>query len=253
MKSFTRLWLALALTFTAHAAHAVDAATINLAGQQRMLSQRLVKVWAQVGLNVQKDLSRVQLTESVRRFEDNLSVLEKSATAPEAATALAGLRAAWTPLRAAVQGEARLADAAQLDSRAEDVLMAAERLTRALQDKADAPISKWVNLSGRQRMLSQRLIKIYMLRQLGVESTALREESLRLQTEFAGALAAMRVNATTPALRTELDKLALQWEWLHAVLATEGAESFRLIMAEGGEAILQLSDQVTRIYQQSAP
>lgn len=253
MKTLNRLWLALALTLAAHCAHAVDSAAINLAGQQRMLSQRLVKAWAQVGLNVQKDLSRAQIAESVRRFEGNLAVLEKSAASPEAASALAGLRAAWMPLRTAVQGEVRLQDAAQLDSRAEDVLMAAERLTRVLQDKADTPVSKWTNLAGRQRMLSQRLVKIYMLRQLGLESPALRDESLRLQTEFAGALAAMRVNAPSPVLRAELDKLALQWEWLHAVLATEGAESFRLIMAEGGEAILQLADQVTRIYEQSAP
>jgi hypothetical protein len=147
----------------------------------------------------------------------------------------------------------RQSDAAQLDARAEDVLMAAERLARVLQDKADAPVSRWVNLAGRQRMLSQRLVKIYMLRQWGVESAALREESERVQNEFAGALTAMRQHANTPLLRGEVDKLALQWEWLQAVLATEGAESFRLIMAEGGEAVLQLADQVTRIVEQSAP
>ena len=253
MKTFTRLALALALSFAAHCVHAIDAADINLAGQQRMLSQRLVKAWAQVGLNVQKDSSQAQLEESVRRFERNLSALEKSAIGPEAVTALAGLRAAWMPLRAALQAEVRTSNAAHVDSRAEDVLMAAERLTLVLQIKADAPISKWVNLAGRQRMLSQRLVKIYMLRQLGVESPALREENLRIQSEFTGALAAMRMNASAPALRTEVDKLALQWEWLHAVLATEGAESFRLIMAEGGEAILQLADQITRSYEQSAP
>ncbi|HYC42344.1 MAG TPA: type IV pili methyl-accepting chemotaxis transducer N-terminal domain-containing protein [Noviherbaspirillum sp.] len=253
MKTFTRLWLTLALMFAAHGAHAVDAAAVNLAGEQRMLSQRIVKAWCQFNLNVQKDHSRAQLAESVRRFESNLAALEKSAASPEAATALAGLRAAWTPLRASLQGEVRVPDAAMLDARAEDVLMAAERLTRILQDKADAPVSRWTNLAGRQRMLSQRLVKIYMLRQMGVETPALREESEHIQNEFSGALAAMRVNASSPALKAELDKLALQWEWLHAVLATEGAESFRLIMAEGGEAVLQLADQVTRIYEQSAP
>ncbi|OWW19215.1 type IV pili methyl-accepting chemotaxis transducer N-terminal domain-containing protein [Noviherbaspirillum denitrificans] len=252
MKSIKRLWLALALALSAQLAHAVDAAAVSLAGEQRMLSQRIVKAWCQFNLNVQKDLSRAQLAESITRFDGNLASLEKTATAPEAATALAGLRAAWTPLRAAVQGEVRVSDPTQLDARAEDVLMAAEHLTRVLQDKSDAPVSRWTNLAGRQRMLSQRIVKIYMLRQMGVESAAMREESEHVENEFSGALAAMRVNAPTPALKAELDKLALQWEWLHAVLATEGAESFRLIMAEGGEAVLQLADQVTRIVEQSA-
>ena len=110
-----------------------------------------------------------------------------------------------------------------------------------------------IALAGQQRMLSQRLVKIYMLQQWGADSGALREESERVQNEFSGALASMLQNADSPALRGELENLALQWEWLHTVLVTEGAESFRLIMAEGGEAMLQLADQITRLYQQPTP
>ena len=253
MKLFARLWLVLALILTVYGVHAADAEAINLSGQQRMLSQRIVKSWCQIGLNVQPDVSKAQLDEAVRRFESNLKTLEPAATSPEAHTALAGLRAAWSPLRVAVFGVIRQADAAQLDSRAEDVLMAAERLTRVLQDQATTPVSRWINLSGRQRMLSQRLIKIYMLQQWGVNNSAMRDEIERIQNEFAGALASMQQRAdNTQALRTELDNLVLQWEWLHTVLATEGAESFSLIMAEGGEAVLQLADRVTRLYEQSA-
>jgi len=253
MKSFARLWLVLALTLTAHLAYAADTSAINLAGQQRMLSQRIVKAWAQIGLNVQPELSRAQLAEAVRQFESNLSALDRAAASPEASAALAGLRAAWSPLRGALSGPVRQTDAAQLDARAEDVLMAAERLTRMLQEQAATPVSRWINLSDRQRMLSQRLVKIYMLQQWGIDNAALRDENDRVQNEFLGALTSMQQRAADPVLRGELANLALQWEWLHTVLATEGAESFRLIMAEGGEAVLQLADQVARLYQQSAP
>ena len=47
-----------------------------------------------------------------------------------------------------------------------------------------------------------------------------------------------------------LDKLALQWEWLRTALATEGAESFRLILAESGDAVTDIANEVTRLYQQ---
>ena len=253
MKLFNRLWLILALLLTAQFSYAADAAAINLAGQQRMLSQRLVKAWCQIGLNVQPDRAKAQVGDAVRLFERNLAALDKTATTPEASTALAGLRAAWAPLRVAALGTVRKTDAAQMDSRAEDVLMAAERLTRVLQETADAPVNRWISLAGRQRMLSQRLVKIYMLQQWGIDSAALRDERERVQNEFVGALTNMQQRADSPMLRSELDNLALQWEWLRTVLATEGAESFRLIMAEGGEAVLQLADQVTRLYEQSAP
>lgn len=253
IKSFARLWLVLTLTLMAGWACAAENAAIELAGQQRMLSQRLVKAWCQIGLNVQPDISRAQLGDAVRQFDNNLITLERAAASAEAKTALAGLRAAWTPLRSAALGTVRQADAAQLDSRAEDVLMAAERLARVLQQQAATPVSRWINLAGRQRMLSQRLVKIYMLQQWGIDSAALRDERERVQNEFVGAMTAMQQRADNPALREELANLALQWEWLNTVLATEGAESFRLIMADGGEAVLQLADSVARLYQQSAP
>lgn len=254
MKTFARLWLVAVLMVTFHSANAADAAAINLAGQQRMLSQRIVKSWCQIGLNVLPAVSKAQLDDAVQTFETNLKALEPEALSPEARTALAGLRAAWMPLRRGALGVIRQADAAQLDSRAEDVLMAAERLTRVLQDQASMPASRWINLSGRQRMLSQRLVKIYMLRQWGVDNSALRDEIERVQSEFSGALGILQQRTeNTPAIRGELDNLALQWEWLRTALASEGAVSFRLILAEGGEALLQLADAITLLYEQSAP
>jgi hypothetical protein len=231
-----------------------DPQAINLAGQQRMLSQRIVKSWAQIGLNVQPAVSKRQLDEAVRRFEQNLRVLEPMLATPEARNALGGLHLAWAPLRTSVSGVIRQSDAALVDGRGEDVLQAAERLTRILQDQATVSTGRWVNLSGRQRMLSQRLVKIYMLRQWGLDNSRLREELEAIQNEFSGALAGMQQRAgNSEALREELDKLALQWEWLRTALATEGAESFRLILAEGGDAVLELADEVTRLYEQSAP
>ncbi len=251
MRTIIRLWLVLLFACAALPAGASDAEAINLAGQQRMLSQRIVKSWVQIGLNVQPALSKRQLDESIRRFEQNLRVLEPMANTPEARGALGALHLAWAPLRTSVLGVIRQSDAALVDARAEDVLSAAERLTRTLQDQATTPASRWVNLSGRQRMLSQRLVKIYMLRQWGVDSARMRDDLESVQNEFSGALSSMQQRAgNTAELVEELDKLALQWEWLRTALATEGAESFRLILAEGGDAVLELAHEVTRLYQQ---
>jgi len=254
LSAFLRICWGLVLALLAAGVHASDAEAINLAGQQRMLSQRIVKSWCQIGLNVQPSLSKRQLDDSIRRFEANLAALDGAALGADARGALGGLRAAWAPLRTTALGAVRQSDAALIDARAEDVLMAAERLTRLLQDQTGAPISRWVNVAGRQRMLSQRLVKAYMLRQWGVDNARLREEMESIQNEFSGALAGMQQRAdNSAALRDKIDKLALQWEWLRTALATEGAESFRLILAVGGDAVLELADQVTLLYQQSAP
>ena len=77
MKLFVRQWLVFVLGWIAVAAHASDLSAIDVSGQQRMLSQRIVKAWCQIGLNVQPELSRKQLDASIRRFEDNLRLLEQ--------------------------------------------------------------------------------------------------------------------------------------------------------------------------------
>lgn len=252
MNSFVRLWLVLSLALIANLAYCAETDSISLAGQQRMLSQRIVKAWCQVGLGVQPEISKAQLDAAVRSFDDNMSALERKAEAPQLGTALASLRNAWTPLRAAATGVVRQADAAALDVRAEAVHTAAERLIHLLQEEEVMPMIRSIHLVDRLRALSQRFIKIYMLQQWKVNNPALRQEAVRVQSEFAGVLANMQLRVHSPALLAELDSISLQWEWLRAVLLTEGAESFRLIMAEGGEALLQLADQVTRLYKQSA-
>lgn len=243
--------LGLALSASAALGQAPETAAINLAGQQRMLSQRVVKSWIQVGLDVEPAMSRRQLDEAVQRFERNLRMLEPVATSAEARGALARLSAHWAPLRRAVAGASRRDAAVAVNARGEEVLASAESLVRVLQDQAKTPASRWVNLAGRQRMLAQRLVKTYMLRQWGLDSAKLREEMETIQNEFAGALATLQQGAAgRPVIAEELDNLSLQWEWLRTALATEGAESFRLILAESGDAVTDIANEVTRLYQQ---
>lgn len=253
MKLFARLGLAMGLMLAANWALCAEVDAIGLAGQQRTLSQRIVKAWCQVGLKVQPEISRAQLDAAVRQFDDNLKALDGQTASAPARKAMDALRAAWTPLRAAAVGPVRQADAAQLDARAEEVWKAAERLTNLLQDETEMPVTRSIHLVDQLRMLAQRLVKIYMLQQWKVDNAALRGEAERVQKEFVDVLARMQQRVHNAALRTELDSIGLQWDWLHTVLLTEGAEAFRLIMAEGGEAVLELADQVTRMYQQPAP
>ena len=207
-----------------------------------MLSQRIVNL-RQIGLNA-ADAVQAAARRSHPPLRGNLKTLDAEAPVRRRAPPRAGLRAARSPLRISAFGVIRQADAELIDARAEDVLMAAERLTRALQDQSSAPVSRWVNLAGRQRMLSQRLVKTYMLRQWGVDNARLRDEMESVQNEFSGALTAMQQRAdNSAATRGEIENLALQWEWLRTALATEGAESFRLILAEGGDAVLELADR----------
>jgi hypothetical protein len=108
-----------------------------------------------------------------------------------------------------------------------------------------------VNRAGRQRMLSQRLAKAYMLRTWGVDSAALRDELEATVSEFGRNLAELGAyRDNSPEIRHELEEIGLQWEWLRTAIEAEGAVTYRLIVAESAEAILLMTDRLTRLYEQ---
>jgi len=225
---------------------------VSTAGEQRMLSQRIVKAYSQVGLDVMPSVATAQMNESAARFEANLAALKPiAAAAPDIQRAYDDLVAQWAPFRSAMAKAATRDAALALSRDSEKLLAAAERLTQAIEDSGARGTSRLVNLAGRQRMLSQRLAKAYMLNSWGVDSSALRAEMETASHEFSGGLNALLARPeNTSEIRLELEEVALQWEWLHAAIAAEGAVSYRLVVAEAADSILVATDRVTGLYQQ---
>ena len=230
------------------------ASSVSLAGEQRMLSQRIVKLYSQTGLNIMPALSSSQLRQASLRFEINLAALKPVvAGSAEAARAYELLTGEWLGMKKAVAA-AVSRDAAEVLSRhAEATLVAAETLTHVLEDEGKSVASRWVNLAGRQRMLSQRIAKNYLLRSWGVESSAVREELESSANDFSAGLAKLGANPDNgEEVKRELAEVAQQWEWLQAALSVEGASSYRLIVSESSDAILEATDRITRLYEQQS-
>lgn len=244
---------ALLMTGAGSAATYDYGAAIDTAGRQRMLTQRIVKAYCQVGMQVTPEDSRAQLASAVRRFDSQLATLSKNAPNPAARAALARMSALWTPLRRIATGPVSREGARRLVERDEALLRAAHELVLVLQDAAGTPQAKLVNISGRQRMLSQRMAKLYMLRAYGVDTPAVRDEIDSASNEFAGALSALRAAPeNTPQISNELEAVALQWEWFAAAIMLQGAESHALVVAGASESILNSMDLITSLYAEMA-
>lgn len=237
------------LALPAMAASANLGAAIDVAGRQRMLTQRVVKAYCQLGLGVTPEASRAQLDGAVRRFDQQLAELARDLPNAEARQAHAGLRQQWQALRRRATGEVSRDGARQLAALSEDVLRQADQLVTALQDASGTPQARLVNLSGRQRMLSQRLAKLYMLQAYGVDTPAQREELDAARREFETALTALRAAPqNTTAIHLELDAVALQWEWFKHALALQGTDSFALVVGDASESMLNSMERITARY-----
>ncbi|MCK9285161.1 MAG: type IV pili methyl-accepting chemotaxis transducer N-terminal domain-containing protein [Rhodocyclaceae bacterium] len=247
-------WLLLCLSMAANAAalaaepEANAMAAINRAGELRMLSQRIVRTYVQIGMKVQPKVDRLLLADSVRRFDANLRWLEGfPATEP---LQLGDIKGRWRRFGGIFHGKPELPQAIELNAAAETILEGAERLTQQLQGNVASSGGRMVNLAGRQRMLSQRLAKAYMLRVWGDPSPAVARDMASATREFVAALEELRrYGGNSADIRSEIEELSLQWEWLAAAIATEGTGTYPLIVAEASEAILASADRLTTLYE----
>ena len=245
---------AAALLACAGATAAPPEAAVNVAGRQRMLSQRIVKAYCQIGLGVLPKASRAQLREAVALFESQLIVLESAAADAATRDALRALGRAWRPFRALALGPVDREHAQRLHARDADVLAAAQKVTQLFESAAPNSVGPLVNLSGRQRMLSQRLAKIYMLQAWGVDNPGLRPDAEAARAEFSAALETLRTAPqNTEEIRRELAAVELQWKWFDNALALEGTHAYKLVVADASESIVNSMDRITQLYEQLAP
>ncbi|ODV13819.1 MAG: hypothetical protein ABT22_02350 [Thiobacillus sp. SCN 64-317] len=137
---------------------------VNLAGRQRMLSQRMVKAYLMLGQDIAADDARRMLQESIGQFDSQLVALKAFQPTPTVRHAIANLEEVWTKWKGLLAAAPGKAGAAELYDANEELQQAAHSATLAYESVTLAPIDHLIGIAGRQRMLSQRMAKFYFYR-----------------------------------------------------------------------------------------
>lgn len=182
------------------------------AGNVRLQSQRMAKLYQQVGLGLNVPAATRQIEQAVAQTDDDLKRLERFARKPAIQRTYARSEAGWLELRAALQKPYSPAAAERVGQLAEVLTIHTGKLAMLIESEAETPVGRLIDGSSRLNMLAQRLARLYMQAQAGDRSQGLLVDMEQTRKEFAtGLQELLAAPENTPVSRDALGLVKNQW------------------------------------------
>jgi hypothetical protein len=162
---------------------------IDRAGLQRMLTQRMLKSYCQLGQDQFYIKPQEKLDDALKRYEQGLSFLIGFESIDGVTEPLNKIISFWPKYKALIMAKATKANTPELVKLNEKLLSLSHQIVLALQAESGKELGKIVNISGRQRMLSQRIELFYLLRDWGFEDDFYANALAKSRKEFTEGLA----------------------------------------------------------------
>ena len=144
---------------------------IDISGKQRMYTQRMLRDYVMIGMkndykNPDKDLKKI-----MDDFQNSLDSLIKFNNDEKTEVALLKVKELWAPVQEELMREPTKENAKRLQEDLEDLLTKSNRAVILFTKQTNEPSGEIINISGRQRMLSQRLAALYLLKAWGISDS----------------------------------------------------------------------------------
>lgn len=235
--------------------HFYDA--INKSGRQRMLSQRMAKGYLQIGQGIDVVRSKKLFADSIVLFERQLAELQAFAPTADNRAVLSDMRQTWVRYKETLTAnEPNSRDAPAVMSLSDDMLALAQTATVQLEALSGTTTGHLVNISGRQRMLSQRMAKFYQAINWGVAPPDALTKLAAARDEFLKAMAELASSpSNTQAIDAELVLAQQQWLFFDQALRSRIVDlrdkmRFATNVATTSERILETMNRITGMYEQ---
>lgn len=226
---------------------------IGSAGRLRLQSQRLAKLYLQIGLGINADVARRQLGKGSAQLDADLRNLSGYARNAKTQRTVARTEELWAELKALLAISYGIENMKRVNYLADDLMIATGKLAMQIEDEAETPIGRLLDLSLRQSMLAQRLAKLYLMAQAGDQSRGRLVDVEQARKEFATALHELgSARENSPASREALELAKTQWLFFDNAIKelNRGETGNPRHVATSSERIMEVLDAVSTQYAQ---
>ena len=228
-----------------------NAEALNLAGQQRMLSQRLAKTYLMIGSGVRAEVANEQFDQSLAKFESNYQALNDYAPNDAIRQELARAGDLWQTYRQLLLNSPSREGAPHVLAVSDQLLAQCEKVVQLIQQHTGSTSALLVNRSGRQRMLSQRIAKLYLAQSWHLPVAGLDQQFQQAVEEFDKALGELQnAELNTPTIKQALQKADAQWSFSRAGFRLSGdARYVPTLITTTTETLLRQMQDLTSAYE----
>ncbi len=157
---------------------------INIAGKERMFTQRMLKDYAMVGMKNSFGDPKNDLTKSMEAFSDALNSLEKFAKDSAIKDAIKKQNEQWSKVKKDLSADGSKDKAKSLQVELDKLLKLSDDTTKLFAKASGKHSGEIINISGRQRMLSQRMASLYMMKVWGINDSEFKKKLSDAMTLF---------------------------------------------------------------------
>ncbi|NOQ78259.1 MAG: hypothetical protein GQ546_02540 [Gammaproteobacteria bacterium] len=222
---------------------------VNIAGMQRMLSQKIAKAYFFYGQGVRPDKTRKQLLDSIVLFDKNYNILLSNNNDGNITDMLVFIKMSKDELLPLAKESFSKDNGSLMLDYSETLLEASNDIVKRIEDTTKARKDKIVNLAGRQRMLTQRIAKFYIAYQSEFKDVNTINQLRQSMKEFEEAHVFLAKNTQNSSqISTELNKVAKLWNIVSKFYNDVERGGLPVIVLSSTDKIMTSMNHVTKLY-----
>jgi len=224
------------------------AEAVNIAGKQRMFTQKMLKDYGMIGIGVSFGNAKEDLKKTISEFEDHLNSLERFTKDSNIKDSLEKQKKLWLDVKDMLLEKPSKDNAIKLQEKLDKLLKVADDTTKLFADKAGEHSGKIINIAGRQRMLSQRMASLYILKAWGINDSEFNKKFDKAMKLFDDSLdILMKSKLNNREINTLLGKVNKDFDFFKIMSHSSNKFIPSLIYKKSNE-ILKNMDKITKLY-----